>query len=776
MRRRLRIRRVVIITAVFSLVVVSFSAASAMIGSPVEEVVSGDVALAASPTPAAITTPAAGHLPDNDRARGLVFDGLRPGRPDGPCAGGFEMTVDGETLCTPGPDRAPDHVDVRRGRPTSDLAQTAAATSSDAAAANAVPVIGDGISGNRVQAIYAVAADRPDRYGEIAPLIAQWAAHMDAKMNESAALTGGERHIRFVTDAAGSLDVEKVILASDADDTFGATISALKSAGYNDPGRKYLIWMDASIYCGIANLYGDDKPTQDNYNNGRFAQYARVDTGCWGHNNSVELHELVHTLGAIQQSAPHSTPGWHCTDEYDRMCYKDSSTVTMNYVCDISMEGLLDCGHEDYFNTSPAPGSYLASHWNTANSSFLEAGPVGDPPPPPPNTAPEVTATGPATVTLPDGAALDGTVTDDGLPAAYTVAWSKVSGQGTVTFADESAEDTTATFSSAGAYVLRLTADDGELIGEATVSITVEDAAVPNTAPEVTAIGPATVTLPDGAALDGTVTDDGLPAAYTVAWSKVSGEGTVSFADVSAEDTTATFSIADTYVLKLTADDGDLTGDDTVTIVVENAAVPNAAPEVTATGPAAVTLPNAAALNGTVTDDGMPNGSLTTTWSKVSGQGTVTFADASAEDTTADFSAPGTYVLKLMADDGEMTGEDTVTIVVAEEEAPPPDPDPEPVTEVFEGSLNKKWPARTFVTTVADGPAQATLTFSGKGKKAQGIELTLNVYDAAGEVVTSVSGPSQLDLPPLTLEAGTYTWEVTGGRISFSLSVTYMPQ
>ena len=37
-------------------------------------------------------------------------------------------------------------------------------------------------------------------------------------------------------------------------------------------------------------------------------------------------------------------------------------------------------------------------------------------------------------------------------------------------------------------------------------------------------------------------------------------------------------------------------------------------------------MPNAAALNGTVTDDGLPNNTLTITWSKVSGPGTVTFS------------------------------------------------------------------------------------------------------------------------------------------------------
>ena len=57
-----------------------------------------------------------------------------------------------------------------------------------------------------------------------------------------------------------------------------------------------------------------------------------------------------------------------------------------------------------------------------------------------------------------------------------------------------------------------------------------------------------------------------------------------------------------------------------------------------------ITLPASASLNGTASDDGKPNppGALTTTWSKVSGPGTVTFGNANALSTTASFSAAGT--------------------------------------------------------------------------------------------------------------------------------------
>jgi hypothetical protein len=87
---------------------------------------------------------------------------------------------------------------------------------------------------------------------------------------------------------------------------------------------------------------------------------------------------------------------------------------------------------------------------------------------PPTNQAPTVSAGPDQTTTLAAGATLDGTVSDDGLPSppgAVTTTWSKTSGPGTVTFGNSSAVDTTATFSQAGTYVLRLTASDGELSG-----------------------------------------------------------------------------------------------------------------------------------------------------------------------------------------------------------------------------------------------------------------------------------------------------------------------
>ena len=188
------------------------------------------------------------------------------------------------------------------------------------------------------------------------------------------------------------------------------------------------------------------------------------------------------------------------------------------------------------------------------------------------NQAPQVNAGADQTITLPATANLAGRVTDDGLPnppATVTMTWTKDSGPGTVAFGTPNAPTTTATFSSAGVYVLRLTATDSALSANDTVQITVNPA--DNQAPQVNAGPDQTITLPATVNLAGTVTDDGLPNppnAVAVTWSQVSGSRTVTFGNASSANTTATFSSAGVYVLRLTASDGVLTGTSDVTITV----------------------------------------------------------------------------------------------------------------------------------------------------------------------------------------------------------------
>jgi hypothetical protein len=93
----------------------------------------------------------------------------------------------------------------------------------------------------------------------------------------------------------------------------------------------------------------------------------------------------------------------------------------------------------------------------------------------PGNTPPIVSAGADIALTFPDAAALPGLATDDGLPAPpdLITQWSVLSGQGLVTFGDDSQPVTNAMFSVPGSYVLRLTASDGELQQSDDVAITV---------------------------------------------------------------------------------------------------------------------------------------------------------------------------------------------------------------------------------------------------------------------------------------------------------------
>lgn len=286
-----------------------------------------------------------------------------------------------------------------------------------------------------------------------------------------------------------------------------------------------------------------------------------------------------------------------------------------------------------------------------------------------PNRAPIVNAGSDQTLTLPAVASLVGSSQDDGLPsppAAIAATWSIISGPGVVVFGNANALLTEAAFSIAGVYTLRLTADDGQLSVSDDVVVTVLP--VPNQVPTVSAGPDQVITLPAVASLGGTVSDDGLPTppgAVVVAWTKVSGPGTIVFAAPAAVTTTATFSASGTYTVRLTASDGALVGDGTATITV-NPVPPNQPPVVNAGPDQTITLPAVAHLTATVTDDGSPNppGAVTTTWSRVSGPGTVIFGNATAKTTTAAFSAGGSYVLRLTAADGGLSANDTVTITV----------------------------------------------------------------------------------------------------------------
>ena len=91
----------------------------------------------------------------------------------------------------------------------------------------------------------------------------------------------------------------------------------------------------------------------------------------------------------------------------------------------------------------------------------------------------------------------------------------------------------------------------------------------------------------------------------------------------------------------------------------------NKAPVVNAGPDRQVGLSSTTRLDATVTDDGLPFGTLTTHWSQSSGPGTVIFQDATSVDTDITLPTAGTYIFQLTATDGTLTASDTVQVTAA---------------------------------------------------------------------------------------------------------------
>jgi hypothetical protein len=113
----------------------------------------------------------------------------------------------------------------------------------------------------------------------------------------------------------------------------------------------------------------------------------------------------------------------------------------------------------------------------------------------------------------------------------------------------------------------------------------------------------------------------------------------------------------------------DVNGNDLHDGSVDCGSVGNHAPVVNAGPDQSIKLPDQATMQGSVTDDGLPNppATVTDTWSQMSGPGTATFTDASSPTTTVSFDTAGTYVLRLTGDDSALQASDDVTVTVLPE-------------------------------------------------------------------------------------------------------------
>jgi hypothetical protein len=255
------------------------------------------------------------------------------------------------------------------------------------------------------QLVYAHPADQPDHFSLFANELQADASYIDRFVSAESNHT---QYIHFVMGTSCGPQYVSLIdwqmpqarsaYAGDGGNppNFSAIDTAATATFGRPAGVDTLIYVDGLVenpgwsgdtYGGVAEgLYiGDPTPGPSNPNNlgGQFAfLYGLVGgkpaPGEQALDPPTLLHEASHAIGAVSLVAPNSTGAGHCYVMQDIMCYADGgphgASSDLKNVCGYRndvMQLPYDCTGDNYYNPNPAPGSYLATHWNLYNSDFM---------------------------------------------------------------------------------------------------------------------------------------------------------------------------------------------------------------------------------------------------------------------------------------------------------------------------------------------------------------------------------------------------------------------
>lgn len=350
------------------------------------------------------------------------------------------------------------------------------------------------------------------------------------------------------------------------------------------------------------------------------------------------------------------------------------------------------------------------------------------------NVAPVVSAGPDRSISLPTTSlTLQGSVSDDALPtgAPLNVQWIQLNPGPTATISSPTQAVTQVTLPAVGQYVFRLSAGDTQFTTSDDVTVTQVDFNAP---PIVNAGGSQTVTLPTNtASLNGSASDDNRPpgGALSFDWSVIykPAGGKVTFNQSTSLSTQVTFehetpgepTPTGTYILRLSAFDTELRGASDTQVIV--AASQNNAPVVSAGPDQVITFPNQLTLNGTATDTDGP-ATLSVAWSKVSGPGVVSFANANLVSTTATFSEIGAYVLRLTATDSAISVSDDISVYAGQLDCVTSNKGTDFWLAIPRGAVGNIDPVPDLYLLVSsDVTTTATITAPGLGTIVQSIPL-----------------------------------------------------
>lgn len=215
----------------------------------------------------------------------------------------------------------------------------------------------------RGRAIYAYPNDRTPRFSEVQDSFRTAIKQGNAFLHDEATFTGSgttRASLKFYCNADNEIAVANVELPfGGANDSFTKVVDALKAKGYTDSETMYWVFYDDPVgsACGQGTVGHGDAISANPSSGPIFGLTYR---GCmhWG----TPLHEASHNMGAVQDSAPHTSGDFHCNDGLDVMCYDDDGPSS-NYNAGVCGSVQFDCNMNDYFHPKPSSG-YLYNHWN----------------------------------------------------------------------------------------------------------------------------------------------------------------------------------------------------------------------------------------------------------------------------------------------------------------------------------------------------------------------------------------------------------------------------
>ena len=251
-----------------------------------------------------------------------------------------------------------------------------------------------------IRVFYGYPRDTTPRFKAVRALITQAVEEDDASLGASGA--AGYHYRWYCTGPKRKLTlkitkVKLVAIGSDGSFTYDDYVNSMQNQvslglgtiDYDLGTVDYATFVDniqaVYPYGGQGSLYGDDRPDSNvNWNNATVGvrKFAMVNfVPAWGVDflalasrprDRAQPRERPALRAALQRRIPllrRIRP-----DVLRRTAVRTSRTAVR---CSTSVRTRLgtgaesDCGHDDYFNAAPPQGSYLATHWDEANSSWL---------------------------------------------------------------------------------------------------------------------------------------------------------------------------------------------------------------------------------------------------------------------------------------------------------------------------------------------------------------------------------------------------------------------